>query len=232
MGTNIHQGQPVIRMGDEFDKAKLIVILLHGRGSTAKGMQPLAEALYVEGISFLVPQAASNRWYPNTAFGPIEANEPDLSSALEIVAALVKHAREKGFSDRQIAFGGFSQGACLAAEYVARNAKKYAGLFVLSGALIGPKGTPRNYPGSFHRMPVFIGGSDVDPWVRHDFISETASVFEKMEAEVDFRTYPGLGHTVNQDEIDRVRAMLVNAIEMAEVNSEVSSESPASRYKQ
>jgi len=207
MATNIHHRQPVINMSAELEDAELIVILLHGRGATAEAMMPIAEALHMEGVSFLIPQAALNRWYPNTAFGPLEANEPDLSSALGTVDSLVKEAHEKGFSDQQIAFGGFSQGACLASEYVARNARKYAGLFIFSGALIGPKGMPRNYPGSFDQMPVFIGGSDVDPWVAHDLISATANVFEKMGASVDFRTYPGMGHTVNQDEIDGVRKM-------------------------
>jgi predicted esterase len=220
MNENIHQGQPVIKMGAKIDDAKLIVILLHGRGATAESLLPVAEALHMDGTSFLVPQAGLNRWYPNTAFGPLESNEPDLSSALGIVDSLVKDAREKGFSDQQIAFGGFSQGACLAAEYVARNARRYAGLFIFSGALIGPKGMPHNYPGSFDGMPVFIGGSDVDPWVAHDLLNETASVFEKMGANVDFRTYPGMGHTVNQDEIDRVRAMLLKAKQIAEVNVE------------
>ena len=189
----------------------MIVILLHGRGSSAEAMLPIAEALSVEGARFTIPQAALNRWYPQTAFGPLEANEPDLSSALANIDTLLSEAHANGFSDQQIVFGGFSQGACLASEYVARNAKKYAGLFVLSGALIGPKGTPRNYPGSFDNMPVFIGGSDVDPWVSHDLISDTASVFQKMGADVDFRTYPGMAHTVNQDEIDSVQAMLASA---------------------
>jgi predicted esterase len=220
MNENIHQGQRVIKMGAKIDDAKLIVILLHGRGATAESMLPIAEALQMDGIRFMVPQAALNRWYPNTAFGPLETNEPDLSSALGVVDSLVKEAHENGFSDQQIVFGGFSQGACLAAEYLARNARKYAGLFVFSGALIGPKGMPRNYPGSFDGMPVFIGGSDVDPWVAHDLLSETATVFEKMGADVDFRTYPGMGHTVNQDEIDRVRALLLKARQIAEVNVE------------
>lgn len=211
MTADIHHGQPVINFGAEINNANLIVILLHGRGSSAETMLPIAEALSVEGARFTIPQAALNRWYPQTAFGPLEANEPDLSSALANIDALLNEARVKGFSDQQIAFGGFSQGACLASEYVARNAKKYAGLFVLSGALIGPPGMPRNYPGSFDNMPVFIGGSDVDPWVSHDLISDTASVFQKMGADVDFRTYPGMAHTVNQDEIDSVQAMLVNA---------------------
>jgi predicted esterase len=213
MSANIHQGQPMINYGAEINDANLITILLHGRGSTAEAMLPIADALNKEGVRFVIPQAALNRWYPQTAFGPIEANEPDLSSALGIIDSLVESAHQNGFSDQQIVFGGFSQGACLASEYVVRTARKYAGLFVLSGALIGPRGMPRNYPGSLDNMPVFIGGSDVDPWVAHDLISETASLFQKMGADVDFRTYPGMAHTINQDEIDRVQAMLTNANE-------------------
>lgn len=211
MTANIHQGQPVISAGEVLQDAELLVILLHGRGATAESMLPIARELQMDGVSFRVPQAALNRWYPNTAFGPLEANEPDLSSALETVDALVNEAREKGVSDHQIAFGGFSQGACLASEYVARNARKYAGLFVFSGALIGPKGTPRDYAGSLGGMQVFIGGSDIDPWVAHELLKDTASVFEKMEASVDFRTYPGMAHTVNQDEIEGVRELLETA---------------------
>ncbi len=209
--TDIHKGQPVITVSAENDRANLIVILLHGRGSSAEAMIPIAEALNMEGVRFVIPQAALNRWYPQTAFGPLEANEPDLSSAIALIDKLVSDAHKGGFSDEQIVFGGFSQGACLASEYVARNARKYAGLFVFSGALIGPKGMPRDYPGSLGNMPVFIGGSDVDPWVSHDLICDTVSIFQKMGAEVDFRTYPGMAHTVNADEIQRVRAMLVKA---------------------
>jgi glyoxalase family protein len=210
MQTHIHQGQPVLNFGASVQEARLVVIMLHGRGATASGMLPLVQALDTKDVSFWLPQAAMNRWYPYSAFGPIEMNEPDLSSALEMIDQLTHTVRENGFSDQQLVFGGFSQGGCLAAEYVARNARKYSGLFVFSGALIGPKGMTRNYSGAFDSMPVFIGGSDVDPWVEYDLIQDTASTFEQMGAQVDFQTYPGMAHTVNQDEIDRVRAMLSN----------------------
>jgi predicted esterase len=215
MTENIHQGKLVLNFGANIEDANLVVILLHGRGATAESMLPIARELRLNDVNFQVPQAALNRWYPNTAFGPLEANEPDLSSALATVDSLVKETREKGFSDQQIAFGGFSQGACLASEYAVRNARKYAGLFVFSGALIGPKGMSRNYPGSFEGMPVFIGGSDVDPWVENALLKDTAGVFKKMGAEVDFRTYPGMAHTVNQDEIEAARAMLETAKQMS-----------------
>lgn len=211
MTERIHQSQLVEKVGAAIKDAQLIVILLHGRGADAMSMIPLAEALDIDGMHFLIPQAAHNRWYPQSAFAPLQANEPDLSAALARIDGLVQEAREQGFTDEQIVFGGFSQGACLAAEYAARNARKYGGLFVLSGALIGPPGTPRDYPGAFDGMPVFIGGSDVDPWIPDGRQSETARVFEGMGADLERQIYPGMGHTVNQDEIDRVRAMLVTA---------------------
>ena len=214
---DIHKGQPTISVGPENDRANLIVILLHGRGSNAEAMVPIADSLSMEGVRFIIPQAGLNRWYPQTAFGPLEANEPDLSSALALIDSLEAATHEEGFSDQQIFFGGFSQGACLASEYVARKARKYGGLFVFSGTLIGPNGMQRNYPGSFEKMPVFIGSSDVDPWVPHDLILDTAAVFQKMGADVDLRIYPGMTHTINTDEISRVRELLAEAASFKEV---------------
>ena len=210
MTINIHAEQPRLQIGTELEKASCAVILLHGRGSTAQTMVPLAQVINPGTAALLIPQAAGNTWYPHSAFGPIEDNEPHLSSALDCIATLVEELHGQGFADEQIVFGGFSQGACLAAEYVARHAARYGGLFVLSGALIGPPGTARDYAGSFAGMPVFLGGSDVDPWVAHHLIAETAAVFERMDAQVDFRTYPGIAHTVIQDEVDAVRKMLLS----------------------
>ena len=208
--SQIHHDQTILRVGADPQDAELVIILLHGRGATAESMLPLVEALALDKASFIIPQAGLNRWYPNSAFGPIESNEPDLTAALTLVHTLTEQARAAGFDDVQIAFGGFSQGACLALEYAARNPQRYAGVFALTGALIGPPDTPRKYPGSFDQMPVFIGGGDTDPWVAHELLVQSAKVFENMDAQVDFRTYPGMPHTINQDELDAVRQMLLN----------------------
>lgn len=212
MSSDIHKDQPVLYVGAESDEAKLFVILLHGRGSNAENMVFLAGSLEEHGVRFALPQAALNRWYPQMAFGPLEANEPDLSSALSKVDTLVKEAHNSGFSDEQIVFGGFSQGACLASEYVARNARKYGGLIVLSGALIGPPGMSRTYTGNLEEMPIFIGGSDVDPWVKHEWMREAADILKGLGGKVDFRTYPGMAHTVNEDELDASRNLLLSAM--------------------
>lgn len=206
---DIHQNQPVLLLyGANLEQASTAVILLHGRGSSAQAMKPLVEALDVGGISFLIPQATMNRWYPNSAFEPVESNQPDLSAALDTIKRLFQDLRNRGIPNEKILLGGFSQGACLAAEYMFQAKQPHGGLFVLSGALIGPRGTPRPTPDSFDQMPVFIGASDVDPWVPYDLIEETAKVFRAMGAEVDLRTYPGMAHTVNEDELEAVREMI------------------------
>ena len=210
MGQNIHQGQKILRFGADRTEAETAVILLHGRGATAESMLPLINALSLEKANFIIPQAGLNRWYPNSAFAPIESNEPDLTWALEQVGAVISMVQEEGYSENQIALGGFSQGACLALEYAARNPRSYAGVFAFTGALIGPPDDPRDYTGRFDGVPVFIGGSDVDPWVNHDLMVRTAGVFEEMGARVDFRTYAGMSHTINEDEINAVREMLLS----------------------
>ena len=212
---DVHQGQPIHHLGSPAEEASLNVILLHGRGATAAGMEPMAEALHQNGLRFLIPQAARDYWYPQSAFAPTEANEPDLSSSLGLVDHLVEGLKDEGFSLDQIAIGGFSQGACLAAEYAARHPGRYAGLFFFSGARIGPADSPQDYKGDFAGTPVFIGGSDVDPWVSHNLLKETSQIFERMGAKVDFQTYPGMGHTVNQDELDRTRALLSEGLAAA-----------------
>lgn len=208
MNPTIHQDQPVLSAGLQPAPEHPAVILLHGRGADAQSMVPLAESLGTDQAAYLIPQAGLNRWYPNSAFSPLEGNQPDLDSALKRVADLVSSLKDQGVSVEQIVLGGFSQGACLAAEYAARNPLRYGGLFVLSGALIGPEGSPRNYSGSLEKTPVFLGSSDVDPWVKHALVAETARIFSDLDGKVDFRTYPGMGHTINQDELQAVQNIL------------------------
>jgi predicted esterase len=204
----IHQGQPALQVGEPLEKATRLVILLHGRGADPESMLGLADSLQVDGTCFWLPRAAGNRWYPETAFGPLEPNEPDLSSALAVISELIDRAADMGISQQAILLGGFSQGACLAAEFVARNPDRYGGLFVFSGALIGPPGMERERSGNLQGTPVFLGLGDRDPWVSMQVFEEADRVFRTLAGVVDQRVYPGMGHTINQEEIDLVRKMI------------------------
>jgi predicted esterase len=208
MKTRIHQNQPVLQVGDSLEDAQRVVILIHGRGATAESMVGLAEALAIPGTHFMLPQAAENRWYPQTAFGPLEPNEPDLSSGLQVIDDLVTKTLNAGFAKNQILIGGFSQGACLAAEFVVRNPARYGGVFVLSGALIGPPDLTRTLIGDLEGTPVFIGGSDADPWVKEEYMREAGRVFSSLKAAVEIKIYSGMGHVVNQEELAQVRQLI------------------------
>jgi phospholipase/carboxylesterase len=202
-----HKGMPVLEAGEKLGKARAAMILLHGRGATAEDILIDAAELMHPGFAYLAPQAAGNTWYPNPFTAPFESNEPYLSSALEVVKTLLARVEETIPASRVILLG-FSQGACLNLEFAARHARRYGGVVGLSGGLIGPDGTPRDYPGAFEGTPVFLGCSDVDPHIKKDRVLEAADVFTHMGAQVTTRLYPGMGHTWNQHEIDSVRAIV------------------------
>jgi predicted esterase len=203
-----HGRQPVLRHGPAPRDARLVMILAHGRGSSADDMLGLARAFNADDISYVAPQAAGHTWYPHSFLAPIQQNEPYLGSALRLLGDLVQQAAIEGVGPDRIVLLGFSQGACLSVEFAARHARRYAGIAGLSGALIGPPGTSRDYAGSFEGTPVFLGCSNIDPHIPLERVHESADVFRRMGATVDERIYPRMGHTVNGDEIGAVEAML------------------------
>ena len=204
----LHSANDFVAAGAPRESAKAAVILLHGRGATPESMLPLAQAFGRDDILYLLPRAAGNTWYPNSFLAPIEANEPWLSSALSVVGALVSRLEGDGFAAERIGIAGFSQGACLTSEFAARNARRYGLLAALTGGVIGPPGTPRNYSGLLDGTPVFLGCSDIDFHVPLERVHETRDVFTALGAKVDMRIYPRMGHTVNDDEVQAVTAML------------------------
>ena len=203
-----HRIEDAIAAGAPLGEARAALILVHGRGATAESMLPLADAFGRGDIAYLAPQAGGNSWYPYSFLAPLEANEPFLSSALALLGGLVAELQAKDYPPERIGLVGFSQGACLATEFVARNARRYGMVAGLSGGLIGPEGTRRGYPGSLDGTPVFLGCSDLDPHIPVVRVHETAAVLGALGAEVDTRIYPGMAHTVNDDEIEAVRGML------------------------
>ena len=203
-----HAGQPVLRRGPAPAQARLAVILVHGRGDSAAGILGLADQFDMADVAWIAPQAAGHTWYPHTFMSPMPQNEPGLSSGLGVIGALVQSLGSDGIPPERVILMGFSQGACLSQEFAARHARRYHAVIGLSGGLIGPPGTPRDYEGDFAATPVFLGCSDIDPHIPLARVNESAEVFRRMGAAVDERIYPRMGHTVNYDEIEAVRALL------------------------
>ncbi len=206
-----HQGQPVLTAGESLEKARAAMIMIHGRGASAEDILELAGELKQPRFAFLAPQARGYTWYPNSFLAPIASNEPGLSSGLAVIASILDHLAEAGISAERTMLLGFSQGACLTLEFAARNARRYGGVVGLSGGLIGPDGTPRDYAGSLAGTPVFLGCSDVDPHIPKERVEESAEVLRRLGGDVTARLYPRMGHMVNRDELRFVQEMMERA---------------------
>jgi predicted esterase len=203
-----HAGQPVRTAGAEPEAARAGVVLCHGRGARAESMLDIAHQVDVDGVAYLAPQAARGTWYPNSFMAPVESNEPYLTSALATVGRTVERLTDAGVPGERVAVGGFSQGACLATEYAARNPARYGGIVALSGGLIGPEGTHFDYEGSLAGTPAFLGCSDVDPHIPVQRVEETERALTDLGADVTKQIYEGMGHTVNADELAHVRELV------------------------
>jgi phospholipase/carboxylesterase len=197
----MHQ-KNIVAAGKELNAQSKVLILLHGRGGSAKDMLSFASNLNVKDFALLAPQATNNTWYPYSFLAPPSQNEPWLSSALQLLKELVNNVLRKGVPSENIYFCGFSQGACLTLEFVARNADKYGGIAAFTGGLIGDKINKENYEGDFRKTPVFMGTGNPDPHVPLERFLASANILKDMNAEVVEKVYNHMGHRINQDEID------------------------------
>lgn len=207
-----HQGQPVLFSGEPLKTARAAMILVHGRGASAEDILELAREFPAPGFAYLAPQAAGHEWYPYSFMAPLDSNESGLSSGLAVIASLLSQVAEASIPAERTILLGFSQGACLLLEFAARNARRYGGVIGLSGGLIGPSGTPRDYPGSLENTPVFLGCSDRDFHIPKARVELSAEVLQRLGGNVTIRLYPNMGHTVNRDEVRIVRE-IVQAVE-------------------
>lgn len=205
----------IIAAGEKLEKAENVLIMLHGRGGNATDILTLADHLEVKNFALLAPQATNYSWYPYSFLAPPASNEPWLGSALALLKETVERIERNGIRKSNIYFAGFSQGACLTLEFIARNAARYGGVAAFTGGLIGDTVNEDNYSGDFDSTPVFIGTSDPDPHVPVDRVNVSATLLQKMNAVVTKKIYPNMGHTISGDEILHANKLLFNKTKSA-----------------
>jgi predicted esterase len=204
----LHRGGRVAATGAQLPEARAAALLLHGRGATAQGILELAAELAAPGLAFLAPQAAGGTWYPLSFLAAIDANEPWLSSALATVGDLVSRVEAAGIPPARIALVGFSQGACLATEFVARNPRRYGALAAFVGGRIGPPGTRFEAVGTLSGTPALLAAGDPDPHVPWQRVADSAANLEALGATVTLRRHPGFPHAIHPDDLASARAWL------------------------
>lgn len=205
---NPHLTQPVVAWGRPLGTAKTAVIALHGRSQHPGDIQAVCARIGLDDFSCLAPTAPENSWYPQVFTAPLATNEPKLSASLDQLDALVAEINDAGIRRERIVLLGFSQGACLAAEYALRHPGRYGGLVVLTGSAIGPDGTQWLEEGGFAGTPVLVSGATEDPWIPVRRMRETARLFVDRGAQVVEHYYPGAEHIVNDEEISWARRLV------------------------
>jgi phospholipase/carboxylesterase len=208
--TDPHRDTQVMHIGAELSAARAAVVLLHGRGASAEDILGLAREMYRDEVAYLAPQAAQHTWYPHSFLAPIEENEPWLSSALRKVSSVVDQCLSSGVRRDRVAVLGFSQGACLATEFVARNPSKYGGLIAFTGGLIGPPGSDLQHPGSLDGTQALFSSGDPDPHVPWSRVEESAQEFKRMGAQVRLMRLSGRPHTILPSEVKLANELLAS----------------------
>ncbi len=208
-----HANGELYRAGAQIEHAKGVVILLHGRGGPARDILTLSRALAPTNIpvAFLAPQGAGFTWYPNSFLVDRDLNQPFLNSALARVQSVIDLALAAGIPLERIVLAGFSQGACLATEFIATHPARYAGLIAWTGGLIGPPGTDLSHSGDLAGTPALFASSDPDPWVPWPRVEESAKVLTAMGAQVTLRRFPDKPHSVSGEEIELGRKLIEHA---------------------
>ena len=203
---------PAASHGAALDGAPLAAVLLHGRDRTSAEMLALAERIALPTIAWLAPDAPSGSWYPLGFMTPGDANRVHLDRALDRVEREVRALEAAGLPRRRIALVGFSQGACVACEYVRRHPARWGALIAFTGGLPGPDGSVWTDDADLLGTPVLLSNSEADAWVPWRRVEETAAVFTRMGANVTLRLYPGRDHVVDDDEIREARTILADAV--------------------
>jgi phospholipase/carboxylesterase len=211
MSNDPHKDGPVRRAGRPLEAASGAVILLHGRGASAEDILSLASDFYLPDLAYLAPQAAGNSWYPNSFLAPVAQNEPWRTSALRKVETTLRMVNDAGISSDRIVIGGFSQGACLATEFVATHPRRYAGLIAFTGGLLGPVGADLTHKGDLQGTPAFFGSGDLDPHGPWQRVQQSAQILAAMGAAVTARRYPNRPHAISADEIDFAKKLILDA---------------------
>ncbi len=210
---NPHLAAPLTHLGAR--EPRVVVIMLHGRTHDPEVLaRDVVDHLDVPGVAYVAPTAAGRVWYPESFLAPFAENEPDLGNALATVDVISDAWVERGVRREAQVILGFSQGACLACEYVyRRRGRRFGALIAFTGGLLGPRGTTWDVPvRAWSGMPVVLGGSREDPWVPYDRMQETATVMRSGGAVVESYYRDGKEHAVYAPQLGVAQDILTSLV--------------------
>lgn len=189
-------------------RPRLTIVLVHGRTLTPAYMDALAERLALQDVRYVFPAADGNSWYPKTLFASLAENQPALDAAIAQYETVISGLLDEGAPLGRIVIGGFSQGACLTAEYLSRHPRRFGAALLWTGGLIGPAGRTWPPQPALQGLPVYLSTSKVDPFVPASRVTETANWLKASGALPELDIFETREHIVSDEEIDRGRRIV------------------------
>jgi predicted esterase len=210
------------RTGALADRARAGIVLAHGRGGSAADILGLLAHAALPDVAAIAPEAPGQSWWPTSFLAPMARMEPFVATGLAALRDAVAALEAEGLPRERIWLAGFSQGACLALESFARDGAGLAGVFGMSGGLVGRGDAPGgpqpalyghapkrfDYPGRREGAQVWISVHQRDPHIPLERVQDSATALKVMGATVETRIYPGEGHGVMQDDLAALRIRL------------------------
>lgn len=199
-------GATLIQTGAPLEKAAAICVVVHGRGQSPAMMQEhIVARLKQSNICFLLPAAPRGSWYDARAIEPLtDITRQQMEQSLGIVSEAMEQAQTSG---KPVMLIGFSQGACLSMEYAFAKGSWTGAMACLTGCRVGEVRDPRPRE-SLNGMPVFLTGSDADPWVPITGFAVAAGDLGAAGARLRCDIFPGRPHEVSDAEIKVLDDML------------------------
>jgi phospholipase/carboxylesterase len=209
MSENPHRTVPIKVEGAPLESAPVALVMVHGRSLNAAYMREnVAARLGRTDLAYILPEAHDNSWYPESFLRPIEENQPRLNWALERLDDVRKLLTEAAVEDHHVVWLGFSQGACLVSEYVARSPQHFGAMVCFTGGLIGSTELDLKRPSAVRGLPALFTTSDIDEFVPLWRVRETAAIYRSAGAAVELSVDPGAAHEIVDDAIERCRRLL------------------------
>lgn len=210
------------RAGAPVGRARAGIVLAHGRGGSAADILGLLAHAALPDVAAIAPEAPGRSWWPTSFLAPMAQMEPFVADGLAAFREAVARLEADGLPRDRIWLAGFSQGACLALESFARDGEGLAGVFGMSGGLVGLGDAPGgplpalyghapkrfDYPGRRDGAQVWISVHQRDPHIPLQRVEDSASALKAMGAAVETRIYPGEGHGVLPDDLAALRGRM------------------------
>jgi phospholipase/carboxylesterase len=209
-GNNPHLARGSVLGGVPLEQARMAAVLVHGRDQDEQVMLDVVARLGLGDVAYVLPLAAGNVWYPRRYFDPLPDNAPWVGWTLDALDAAIARVHAAGIGDERLVLGGFSQGACVLAELVARRPRPWAGVAVLTGTLLGPDGEMTK-PAPADGLAMFCGASRHDEWIKLERVEATAEAFTQAGARVTLEVYDDREHLINDQAVAGLARLLTGA---------------------